>query len=582
MLNSLNSLQMKVTLVVVLTTITNLTVKAQLHPLSKSDSGIVLQNLQKHEYLIENKDWRAASDALNQAAFVYWNNNHYAAAAELYEKSLGLNQKVSNENGIAMIHNNLGMLYADLGDYDKSLDSFKKTLASRRANKEMIGIISALINMSVVLNNLERFDESVKHLLEALDISRELYDETQMRSVYGMLSETYEKMGNVEKSLQYFELYKSFHESLNRKKIKAVNTELQKERLQNERIASESAKQELEMLRKQLVLYQELEAQDSINRSLGGRLTKRELEVKLLQQENELNEIRANAEAEAKEQLQIQRKYLWLVFGLVVTFLVILLTVMFRYNGKIRKYLNILKLRNSEIEDQRAELLAANKTKDRIFSVISHDLRSPISSLRGFFVYMDEFEVSEEVKIALGSVESQLTNSASLLDNLLVWSRSQLDNSEPSFDQISVQSLVDQSFRLLAPVADKKKIQLRQSIPNDLQINSDERFVDIVIRNIVQNAIKFTKEGGSVDVTAKTGDSHTTITISDTGVGMDEEKMVSLFDISTNRSTNGTSNEQGSGLGLILCKELIERVNGVINVSSTPQKGTSFDLIFTY
>ncbi len=203
---------------------------AQEYPLSKSDSGIVFKSLEKYEALIAKDDFRGASGALNDVAFVYWNNNHYAEAATYYEKSLVLNERVSNENGIAMINNNLGMLYADIGRYEESLAAFTKTLAARRASNEPAGVISALVNISVVLNNLHKYSESIKHLSEAIDIARELYDKHQMRSVYGMLSETYEKMGEVEKSLQYFELYKSFHEDIQRAEIKGMNRELAEEK----------------------------------------------------------------------------------------------------------------------------------------------------------------------------------------------------------------------------------------------------------------------------------------------------------------------------------------------------------------
>ncbi|HCX23263.1 MAG: hypothetical protein CMB80_10275 [Flammeovirgaceae bacterium] len=553
---------------------------SQEHPLSKSDSGIVFKSLEKYEYLSENKDWRGASEALNQVAFVYWNNNHYGSAAEYYEQSLELNRRIGNENGMAMINNNLGMLYADLGRYEESLESFKKTLASRKSNKEQIGIISASINMSVVLNNLQRYDESIERLMEALDIARELYDEEQMRSVYGMLSETYEKAGDVEKSLQYFELYRSFHEDINKRKIAEVNAELSTERKEKELVEAEKNRQEIEALKKQLELYSEIESQDSLNQSLFGKLTKREMEMELLEKTKELAEIRANEEARQNEKLQTRQNYLTIIIVLVVLFFIVLTVVIVRYNRRITRYNEKLKSRNSEIANQKIELLTANRTKDRIFSVMSHDLRSPISSLRGFFQYIDEFDVSDELRQALGSIESQISNSATLLDNLLVWSRSQLDNSDPRVEDFEISPVVDQSLRLLSPLAKKKGVKLINQVNDDLLIHSDERFVDITLRNLIQNAIKFTPKGGEVNVVLESVDNISVLKIRDTGVGMSPDKIKTLFDITTNRTTDGTNNEKGSGLGLIICKELIEKVGGFIEVSSEPGAGTEFSLKF--
>ncbi|WP_258100913.1 ATP-binding protein [Marinoscillum pacificum] len=554
---------------------------SQEHPLSKSDSGIVIKSLEKYEYLSELKDWRGASEALNQVAFVYWNNNHYATAADYYERSLAFNEQVGNENGIAMIHNNLGMLYADLERFDESLDSFTKTLASRKSNKESIGVISASINLSVVLNNLERYDESIDHLMEALDIARELFDEEQMRSVYGMLSETYEKKGDVEKSLKYFELYRSFHEDINKRKIAEINQELQVEKGAKELLEIEKAQQEIEALRQQLELYEEIDEKDSINQYLNSKLSKRELALQLLEKDKQLSDMRVHEEKVEREKLEARQQF-WIIFGvLIVSFFVILTLLITRHNRKITRYNEKLKSQNEEIADQKVELVKANNTKDKIFSVISHDLRSPISSLRGFFYYIDEFDVSEELKEALGGVESQLSNSATLLDNLLVWSRSQLENADPDISEIEVGSLIDQSIRLLEPLAIEKGIALANHVDKHSYIKSDERFVDITLRNLIQNAIKFTPKGGTVQVRLDHEQSATILKIKDTGVGMSSEKLKTLFDISTNKTTNGTNNEKGSGLGLIICKELIEKVGGFIEVSSELGVGTEFSLKFS-
>ncbi len=553
---------------------------AQEHPLSKSDSGVVIKNLEKFEYLSENKDWRGASEALNQVAFVYWNNNHYSSAADYYERSLELNKRVANENGIAMLNNNLGMLYADLGLYERSLECFRKTFASRKSNQEKVGIISASINMSVVLNNLERYDESVEYLLEALGISREMYDEEQMRSVYGMLSETYEKIGDVDKSLQYFELYRSFHEEINRRKITEINQELESERVEKELLEAQRARQENEMLKKQLELYQAINEQDSLNKTLYSKLSKREMELELVERDKMVAEMRANEEAEQKDKLKVEKKFLTIIIILIVLFFLVLTVVIIRYSRRMTKYNEKLKVRNAEIADQKVELLTANKTKDRIFSVISHDLRSPIGSMRGFFQYIDEFDVTEELKQALGSIESQLSNSATLLDNLLVWSRSQLNNSDPRLEDFEVFEVADQSLRLLEPLASKKGVQLHNNVGQDEVIHSDERFVDITLRNLLQNAIKFTPKGGEVSVDLVKEGPDPILKVIDSGVGMSKEKLKTLFDIATNKSTDGTNSEKGSGLGLVLCKELIEKVGGSIEVSSEPGTGTEFSLRF--
>ncbi|MFY0599614.1 MAG: tetratricopeptide repeat protein [Cyclobacteriaceae bacterium] len=556
---------------------------SQKHPLSKSDSGIIHHNIEKYDFLLEKNDIRGASGALNDVAFVYWNNNHYQEAAEYYEKSLTLNKQVSNENGVAMINNNLGMLYADLGDYQKSLDNFNKTLAARRAGKEPIGIISSLINMSVVLNNLERYEESVVHLSEALDISRELYDKHQMRSVYGMLSETYEKMGEVDKSLKYFDLYKTFHEEIQRETVKVINEELKKEKLQKQVVEAEKAKKENELLRKELEIYKQdqlIQSKDSLNQELYSDLSKNQIAIQLLENEKRVSELEAASQELKTEQLIVERRNLIITVLIIIISVLIISVLVLIVLRKTKKHAASLSKKNQAIEIQSIALREANDLKDKMFSIIAHDLRSPISSLQGFFMAIDSFEVGEELRGALGSVESQLTSSATLLDNLLTWSRSQIQNADPIIENVDVRALVDESFQLLQFQAEKKNVKLTNLISDDCQLRSDKNMINIVIRNLVQNAVKFTPKGGEVKVGFEVDRGHKLISISDTGVGMDQDKIEKLFDISTNRSTEGTNREKGSGLGLILCKELIEKIDGLIEVSSKPGTGSVFRLKF--
>lgn len=556
---------------------------AQKHPLSKSDSGVVFKGLEKYEYLLGSNDLRGASGALNDVAFVFWNNNHYQEAAHYYEKSLKLNEKVANENGIAMINNNLGMLYSDLGEYDKSLTAFSKTLSARRSHDEPAGITSALINISVVLNNLERYDESIELLSEALDIARGVYDKYQMRSVYGMLSETYEKQGNVEKSLKYFDLYKTFHEELQRQEVSGLKVQIEKEKVQTNLAEAERAIKEVELLRKEIEILrqeQEIQMKDSINQELYSNLSKNQIALQLLEKEKKLGELEALAVEQQNEQLVKERSSLRVIFGIVLFAVLVIGSLIYLNFRKTKGFAVHMREKNLSIERQKVELEKANDLKNRIFSIISHDLRSPISSLQGFFSVIDGFEMEDELKQALNSVDSQLTNSATLLENLLTWSKSQIQNADPVIEKVQIDELVNETFMLLQFQAAKKKITLHSNIIKEDILETDRAMVNIVIRNLVQNAIKFTPEGGQVTVNFENTSGHKCILVQDTGVGMTEKKIADLFDISTNRSSVGTAKEKGSGLGLILCKELIAKVNGLIEVSSKPGMGSVFVLKF--
>lgn len=556
---------------------------AQFHPLSKSDSGIILNNLEKYELLLKKEDFRGASDALNNAAYVYWNNNYYKHAADYYETSLKLNERLANENGIAMINNNLGMLYADLGEYENSLDHFTRTLAARRASQEPVGIISAEVNMAVVLNNLGRYDESIKLLLEALDIAREMYDKYQMRSVYGMLSETYEKMGDVEKSLVYFSFYKSFHEEIQREEIGGIKIQLNEERIEKQIVEAEKARQELELVKQRLELYEKdeiIESKDSLNQSLYASLTRKELEIQLLESENEIKNLQAAAAEAQSLKLARERNYLYIILGIAAISAFVIFLLVRNNTKKAKRYAESLEEKNRSIELQKVELEGANHMKDRIFSIISHDLRSPIASFRSFFHIIDDVKLEPSVRAGFDSIESQLTNSAMLLENLLSWSISQIKNEEPRIEEVPLHELVEENFAFLKIHSEKKGQSLINSVEKNETLFTDRQIIMIVLRNLIQNAIKFTPRGGKIEVLYENNEWVSTIRIKDTGLGMTPEKIKTLFSISKNRSSSGTDKEKGSGLGLILCKELIEKANGMIEVESQPNKGTEFRIKF--
>lgn len=170
-------------------------------PLTRNDSARWHTNDSLAALFKRQGALRESAKHLDDNGMLFWERNRQVEAIKYFEQSLKVNEQLGNNNGIAGINSNLGFIYADIAEYDKALEYLEKTLTVRRSEKKKVGIISTLINLSVVLNKLERYDESVKRLEEALSIAQEMNDETQMRSVYGMLSETYQKAGNAEKAM---------------------------------------------------------------------------------------------------------------------------------------------------------------------------------------------------------------------------------------------------------------------------------------------------------------------------------------------------------------------------------------------
>lgn len=246
----------------------------------------------------------------------------------------------------------------------------------------------------------------------------------------------------------------------------------------------------------------------------------------------------------------------------------------------------IIKLlhKNYTLERQRAEENAAqlqelNATKDKLFSIIAHDLRSPFNNILGFSELLLENKNDNKVAKSekyLGIINSSANNTLILLDNLLNWAQSQTGKISFNPKKIIFSNIILEIIKLKKSIAKAKNISLNYSSSDEIEVYADENMLKTILRNLISNAIKFTNSNGKIDVTALQNDNFIEIAVSDNGVGMNDETRKKLFDISTNITTKGTANEKGSGLGLILCKEFIEKHGGKIWIESEEGRGSIF------
>ncbi len=231
------------------------------------------------------------------------------------------------------------------------------------------------------------------------------------------------------------------------------------------------------------------------------------------------------------------------------------------------------------LEKQNTSLNELNATKDLFFSIIAHDLKNPLGAFKQStevlfkeFDYMD----TDEIKIYLEELYNSSEQVFELLENLLTWSRSQRGKIAYHPIEIPLKFIVDNNINLLKLIAEKKNIKLSGNISSDIFVKADANMLTTVIRNLLSNAIKFTKENGEVRVDGNHKNGMYQISIIDNGVGISAENIEKLFRVDTHFTTVGTTNEQGTGLGLIICKEFIEKHEGEIWVESELGKGASF------
>lgn len=225
------------------------------------------------------------------------------------------------------------------------------------------------------------------------------------------------------------------------------------------------------------------------------------------------------------------------------------------------------------------ELKELNATKDKFFSIIAHDLRNPLGSFKMLSnLLSDSYDdmPEDEKKEFLALMKESSNNIYDLLNNLLEWSRSQRGNLILNPKRLDIKDIIVNCFKLLSPLSDAKQIKLINQIPEHTLIVADVNALTVVIRNLVSNAIKFSPINGEIYITVENQDKNIHISVIDNGVGMTQETIEKLFRIDVNISTIGTSKERGTGLGLILCKEFIEKQGGKIWVESELGKGSKF------
>ncbi len=235
-----------------------------------------------------------------------------------------------------------------------------------------------------------------------------------------------------------------------------------------------------------------------------------------------------------------------------------------------------------EIKERRKtaeELQEANTTKDKFFSIIAHDLRSPFNTLIGFsdllvdqWPNLDETDKLEFIK----RIKKTSENTFNLVDNLLEWSRLQKGTIEFNPVKCNVKFLSKISIEQLQADAELKEIKINIDIPGFLNVFADQNMIDFVFRNLISNAIKFTPRNGNIFVRAKTHDNRIICQVEDTGLGMKPETIENLFKLGSSKSSPGTEGETGTGLGLILCKEFVKKNQGSIWVESEPGSGSKF------
>lgn len=253
-------------------------------------------------------------------------------------------------------------------------------------------------------------------------------------------------------------------------------------------------------------------------------------------------------------------------------------------NEKLREGNVEINQQNLEIIKQKEDLEDLNDLKDRLLMIISHDFKSPLHSLKGLIMLINDSDriTPEEFRTLIKGLKHRVDNTYDFLENLLIWSRSQMKGFQVKWSRLDLSLLVNENVNLLQSISERKQITIENQVnPNHL-VYADEDMIRLVIRNLMINALKFTSEGGKIELRSDMLGTYVKVSVRDNGVGMDPCETERLFNSLNTTHKKGTNLEKGTGLGLMLCKDFIEKNKGTLSVESEPGKGSIFSFTLQY
>jgi len=443
------------------------------------------------------------------------------SATKYYNASLRISINSGNESGIVSTRVNLGNVYYENKEYEKALKNYKSVLIYdvARENKAMYSPI--LINIGIAYEKLQQPDSAVPYLNKGLALAKELgFMEYQFNAYSSLLA--------VDSARN--DVISAMH---NIRKMLEI-----KDSIWNSDVAEKIA---------------EIEIQSATE--------KKELEKQLLLEENVLKEKVINRQ--------------WLMVVLIsISFLLAVFLIIVYYRDR-RK----LKRLNHQVNESNKQLRELNNTKDKFFSIIAHDLRSPFDALLGLLTELDEnYETFDEdfKKEIIKSLRKSSHNTYNLLVNLLDWSRSKRGKIKNEPEKVNVSLIIHRVFDFLETRAEEKKQQLLVETDSKLHVYADPQLLQNVLINLVNNSIKFTAVGGKIRVAATLQQEIVKICVEDNGIGIPKKNISRLFSIDGDTHRKGTESELGTGLGLVMCKEFVEIMGGAIKVESEEGKGSTF------
>lgn len=529
----------------------------------QQDYGKALNYLSEALLIYEKSKLRDdIAKTLIQIGSIHFKTGNTSSALSQFEKALQLANSIRNKIVAADAHNAIGNVYSSMGLHKKALAALVKSRNMGLLLNDPVTIAQSNLNIGIAYRELNQHDSSLFNLNAALAYF------TEQKNTEG-ISNTYQALGKIYIDLKQFEKAKEMLAASNMLAAKANDNQ---QLFDNYNMLLYISKSEadhataLQLYEKLLALKDDLfndEKAGSIERVKAGyELERKQETINELQKENSLK--------------TTQRNTLFIAFGITALSMILLWISIVQ----IKRKRKLLIEQKAALELQTKKLEELNVVKDKFFSILSHDLRSPMVNILGLLnIVSTDKNISENDKAMMfDGLKSSTTSTLETMDNILAWGRQQIKDNKSEIEQVNIHEIADRVCRFLQQSADKKSIKIINQINSDVHIMADNNRLEFVLRNLMSNALKFSHNNSKVEIWTSVDESFVNIHVKDFGTGIKKEMQEKLFDVQKTKSSRGTAGEIGTGLGLILSQEFINENNGSLSVTSEPGEGTTFTI----
>ena len=549
---------------------------------------------------------RGLALALENLGWLLYRQGDYTSAFQMATQALEIGEKTDDYSAVARCLNSIGAVYYEQKQYDAAILNFRRGLNVANRINDRLSIARSLNNLAYTMSNSNRDDSAYFYASRALRVSQVIGSAYQQgfalrtmadmdirkRRVDAALQKYWKIIGLAQKVDNKFLEVSTLHRIGNAfillnqpdSALKYLTKNIQvavrfgygnelesayklmSEAYSQKKLLPEAFQYQTRYIALHDSLYDQRNVEQLALMQARFESALKEAEIELLKKDTQI------------KQQEINSQRVWMYFTIGVLSLTAVLVFVLLYSNLLKKKANrLLGTKNEEIQAQALQLRNLNVTKDKLLSIISHDVRGPLASLRGLINIICKGELTQKEFIENSvRLRYNLDVVQDDLDNLLYWAQSQLNGLLVKNEEIKVRDIISEKIKLFNDAADRKGINIINDVSEDLAVLADKNHLSLIIRNLLANAIKFNARGGSIWIQDKIIDDRVEISVTDSGVGIKSGDLKKLFNAQTHFSNAGTEQEKGVGLGLLLTKEFIEKSGGSIWVTSEVGKGSTF------